>query len=127
MMREYRTAAGRHQIFYDPIEIDNIMSGELTKAGLMPVASVKDVAVDVERFVEGYLGVVLDQHADMEDDVLGITHFVPGAAPRIEINRSLTGSALDSDDATAGMVGRWRATVAHEARTRLAAPPSVRR
>ena len=114
-MREYRTATGRRQVFYEPAEIDNIMSDELTKAGLMPDASVEDVAVDVERFVEGHLGVALDQHADLEDDVLGITRFVPGAAPRIEINRSLTGSALDSDDTTPGMIGRWRATVAHEA------------
>jgi Zn-dependent peptidase ImmA (M78 family) len=31
------------------------------------------------------------------------------------INRNLTGAAMDDDDAAPGVVGRWRATMGHEA------------
>jgi hypothetical protein len=81
----------------------------------LPDPTKDDVSVDIERFVERHLRVRLDQHAELDDNILGVTHFTPGRPPRTEINRDLTGSALEEEDATPGMIGRWRATVAHEA------------
>ena len=92
-----------------------MMLDELRRANLLPDPSRKDLSVDVEAFVETHLRLPLDLGAELEADVLGVTEFVPGQSPKISINRDLTGSALDSEDATPGLVGRWRATVAHEA------------
>lgn len=113
-MKEYRSPGGERKIWYEKTEIDDIMVDTLEKAGLLPDASSDDLTVDVESLVEQHLGLSFDQHAELDDDVLGITHFVPGEKPRIEINRNLTGAALDNEDAVLGMIGRWRATVAHE-------------
>ena len=113
-MKEYQPPGSERRLWYEPSDIDRIMADELEKAGLLPDASNDDVTVDVERLVERHLGLPFDQHAELEEGVLGGTHFVPGKKPRIEINRDLTGTALDDEDATPGMVGRWRATVAHE-------------
>ena len=35
--------------------------------------------------------------------------------PKVSINKDLTGAALDDDETQPGILGRWRATVAHEA------------
>ncbi|HNP62451.1 MAG TPA: ImmA/IrrE family metallo-endopeptidase [Woeseiaceae bacterium] len=91
------------------------MTTELVRAKLLPHAEDDDLTVDIEAFVENHLGLPLDQYAELEPDVLGVTDFVPNERPRVSISRDLTGSALDEDDATPGLVGRWRATVAHEA------------
>jgi len=56
----------------------------------------------------------LDQYADLPTDVLGLTRFTPGKPPVVSINAELTGP-VDSDAATPGQLGRWRATLAHEA------------
>jgi hypothetical protein len=90
-----------------------MMEDELRKAGLLPSASTP--TVDLEAFLEQHLRVTLDQHADLPADVLGLTEFNPGKSPHVAINRDLTGSAIDDDGATPGLVGRWRATLAHEA------------
>jgi hypothetical protein len=92
-----------------------MMVEELIRAKMLPDAKADIVEVDVERFVERHLKVPLDQHAPLEGHVLGVTRFEAGKPPKIEINSDLTGSALDEEDATPGLVGRWRATVAHEA------------
>jgi hypothetical protein len=47
--------------------------------------------------------------------ILGVTEFIAGEQPLIRINQDLTGSALDEDETPSGILGRWRATLAHEA------------
>jgi hypothetical protein len=112
-VRKYRAADGGERAWFDPGEIDRIMEVELNKALLLPSAA--SPSVDVERFIERHLGARLDQHADLEPAVLGLTEFFDGDRPKISINKSLTGSALDDGETSAGMLGRWRATLAHEA------------
>ena len=114
-MKEYRGPNGDRRLWYDPAEIDEIMVDELVRAGLLPDTNQDDLCVDIEGFVETYLRLPFDLSAQLDADVLGVTDFVPGTQPKISINRDLTGSALDEEDATPGLVGRWRATVAHEA------------
>ena len=112
-MKWYRGPQGDQRIWLEPAEIELTAEDELKKADLLPTAD--NPVTDLERFVEGYLDATLDQYADLEPDVLGLTHFDTGKRPAISLNRDLTGSALDSEDARPGLVGRWRATLAHEA------------
>lgn len=114
-MKEYRGPAGDRRLWFDPGEIDDMMVDELRRARLLPDPAQEDISVDVEAFIEGYLRLPFDLSAELAPEVLGVTDFVPGREPKISINRDLTGSALDQEDATPGLVGRWRATVAHEA------------
>ncbi len=90
-----------------------MMEEELRKAEMMPTP--ESPAVNMEAFLESYLNVILDQHADLPADILGLTEFYPERPPRVAINRDLTGSAIDDDDSAPGLLGRWRATLAHEA------------
>jgi hypothetical protein len=91
-----------------------MMEEELRRADLMPTPEIP--AVNIEAFLEIHLAVMLDQHAHLPDDILGLTEFYPERPPRVAINHDLTGSAMDDDDDSApGLVGRWRATLAHEA------------
>jgi hypothetical protein len=55
----------------------------------------------------------MDQHADLDAKVLGITEFYIDGPPKILINRDLSG-AIDDDETPPGVRGRWRATMAHE-------------
>lgn len=87
------------------------MDDEARKAGLTPTAD--QPAVKVEAFLERHLGAALDQHAKLPIDVLGQTVFEPGLPVRVEINADLTG-AID-DGGGLSDIGRWRATLAHEA------------
>ena len=111
-MKWYRTPDGEQRLWFDPDELELMMEDELRKAGLYP--TLDSPVTDLERFIEGHLHASLDQYSDLESSVLGVTEFAPGAAPRIAINRDLTGSALDGEDGL-GTLGRWRATLAHEA------------
>ncbi len=108
----YRGRDGGQRIWLQPADIENMMEDQLRKAGLMPTE--ERPVVDVEAFIERHLKARLDQHADLEADVLGLTEFATGRAPAVAINRDLTG-AVDDDDSDIGVVGRWRATLAHEA------------
>jgi hypothetical protein len=90
-----------------------MMEDELRRADLLPTPDAP--SVDIEAFLERYLKVSLDQHADLAADILGLTEFFPGRPPRVAINRDLTGSAIDEDESAPGLLGRWRATLAHEA------------
>lgn len=56
----------------------------------------------------------LDLYADLPSDVLGLTVFAPKRKPRVQINGALT-CAQDEGGAGIGVIGRWRATLAHEA------------
>lgn len=104
---------GKLRLWLDVDDIEAIMESELRKAGLFPTPL--NPVVDLETFIEKYLGVSLDQYAELEPSVLGQTEFYPNRPPRVLINRDLTGAAMDEDDTPAGVLGRWRATLAHEA------------
>lgn len=112
-MNWYRAPDGSERIWFDVGEIEGIAEGELRKAALLP--TLEAPSVDIERFIEGHLSVRLDQYADLDPDVLGVTQYRPGLPPEIRINRDLTNTALDTDEGTPGLRGRWRATLAHEA------------
>ena len=113
MMRQYRGPKGEERLWFEPSEIERMMASELHRAGLMPTAAAP--VVDLEAFVERHLKVTLDQYAVLGASVLGVTEFFEGKSPRISINKDLTGSALDEDESPPGRLGRWRATLAHEA------------
>lgn len=112
-MKRYRHKDGDERIWITPTEIEDLMSDELTKAGLMP--KVDDPVVDLETFVEQHLKAEFDSYATLDATVLGETEFRVGARPKVSINKDLTGAALDDDETQPGILGRWRATVAHEA------------
>ena len=112
-MREYLSADGEKRLWYDPEEIEGIVEDELRRAKLLPTVS--NPVADLGTFVEGYLKCPLDQYRPLPIEVLGMTEFERGGRPKISINRDLTGSALDDGDAPQGLIGRWRATLAHEA------------
>lgn len=112
-MRMYRGPEGDERIWFETDEIEQMMEDELHRAGLWLTTHAE--AVDVEAFIEDHLGASLDQYADLEPSVLGLTEFRRDAAPTVRINRNLTGSAMDDDWCPPGIQGRWRATLAHEA------------
>lgn len=112
-MKRYRAPDGSLRIWYRPQEIESIAEEELRRAGLMP--GLPATAVDVEQLVEDHLQAELDQYAPLPRDVLGVTEFRSGLPPRVLINRALTEAAFESPDPPPGVLGRWRATVAHEA------------
>jgi hypothetical protein len=112
-MRQYRGAGGEERIWFEPSEIERMMATELQRAGLMPTDAAP--VVNLDAFIERHLKVTLDPYADLESSVLGVTEFFEGKPPRVSINKDLTGSALDEDESPPGRLGRWRATVAHEA------------
>jgi hypothetical protein len=111
-MEWYRGVEGDQRIWYEPQDIERIMSDELRKSGQR--LTVENPAPDLERFVEAHLRVTLDQYADLPESVLGLTEFVVGRRPSMKINATLT-EAAEALPANPGMRGRWRATIAHEA------------
>lgn len=108
-MKRFRDASGA-RVWYEAAEIERITAGALRSAGLMPRSDAP--AVDIETFVEMHLGAVVDYAGDLPDAVLGYTEFVQ--PPRIVVSRRLTDLAT-ATDASLGLRGRWRATLAHEA------------
>jgi hypothetical protein len=112
-VRYYRGPEGDQRIWFDEPEIEDIAEDELMKAGLLPTP--ESPVTDLERFVESHLGARLDQYAELDAGILGLTEFLPARPPSISINKDLTGSALDDEDPLPGLRGRWRATLAHEA------------
>jgi hypothetical protein len=88
-----------------------MMEDALRKSDSFPAQD--NPIVDIERFIQS-LQVRMDQYAQLDDDVLGLTEFYEDKPPKIFINRDLTG-AIDDDDTPPGIRGRWRATMAHEA------------
>ncbi|GJJ23683.1 MULTISPECIES: ImmA/IrrE family metallo-endopeptidase [Mycobacteriaceae] len=111
-MQWYSGPEGDQRIWYEPEDIEEIATEQLRRAGLTPTLS--DPVTDVERFIEGFLRAELDLYADLPAGVLGLTQFSVRGAPKVSIDSSLT-EARDADGATMGAVGRWRATLAHEA------------
>ena len=111
-MKEYRSAAGERRLWFEEDEIEWIMEDELRKASLFPCLA--DPVVDMESLLEIHLGVKLDVHAVLDEDVLGVTEFLGGKRPLVSINKDLT-SRAETEEAPSGILGRWRATMAHEA------------
>lgn len=111
-MKEYRSATGERRLWFEEDEIEWMMEDELRKAGLVPTLA--DPVVDLESLLEIHLGVKLDIHAVLDDEVLGVTDFVGGKKPLVSINKALT-SRAETEEAPSGILGRWRATMAHEA------------
>ncbi len=111
-MKNYRSATGERRLWFDEGEIEWMMEDELRKASLFPCPS--DPIVDLESLLEIHLGVKLDIHAVLEDDVLGVTEFMGGKKPLVSINKALT-SRAETEESPSGILGRWRATMAHEA------------
>ena len=70
--------------------------------------------MNLERLIEIHLNAKLDQYAELPDDVLGLTHFQSRQRIHISISKELTESA-EVPSPRPGVVGRWRATMAHEA------------
>ena len=112
-MRRYRAKDGRQCLWYGDDEIEEITFSALRATGLVP--SPDSPSMDIETFVDAHLGVGLEQYAELDPEVLGVTEFIAGERPRIRINQDLTNSALDEDETPLGILGRWRATLAHEA------------
>ena len=111
-MKEYRSSTGERRLWFEENEIEWMMEDELRKAGLFPCLA--DSVVDLESLLEIQFGVKLDLHAVLDDDVLGVTHFLSGKKPLVSINKDLTSQA-ETGEAPSGIFGRWRATMAHEA------------
>lgn len=110
-MQWYYGPEGDQRIWYESDEIETIAEDELRRAGLMP--SPDDPVTDLERLIEGHLKAQLDQYAQLPDGVLGLTRF--GARrPVVSISSALT-EAAEEESPLPGKVGRWRATLAHEA------------
>jgi hypothetical protein len=111
-MRYYRDRWGAQQLYFKDGEIDEIAEDQLRIGGFLPPADAG--RVDIEGFVERHLGAHLDVGAELEPDILGTTELRPGEAPVVLVNRQLTDAAFEVDEFS-GTLGRWRATVAHEA------------
>jgi hypothetical protein len=107
----YRRRDGTERIWLSTTDIEIMMEEELRKADLYPLEG--RPAVDIEGFIQS-LEVRMDQYAELDTSVLGLTEFYADGPPKILINRDLTG-AIDDDETPAGIRGRWRATMAHEA------------
>lgn len=101
---------GRRRLWYEPHEIETLGEALLSDAGLLP--TIDAPRVDVESLLEQHLRAEVDYGATTPPGVLGYTVF--GEPVRVSIDRRLTDRAT-VDGATAGDIGRWRATLAHEA------------
>ena len=67
----YRHRSGSERLWFTPQDVEILMEAELHRAGLYPTR--EKPLVDLERFVARHLGVALDQHANLEPEVLGLT------------------------------------------------------
>ena len=109
-MKILADARGHRRLWYEVSEIEQITSDALKGANLWPERETG--AIDVERLLEVHLGANVDYAGDLDRTTLGYTVFeVP---PLVVVNRKLTDMA-SSPTASLGLLGRWRATLAHEA------------
>ena len=111
-MKEYRSPGGERRLWFEPNEIEEIVADELKGSGMFPDSL--DPVVDLEVFLETGLGVKLDLYARLDSEVLGVTEFIRNERPLVSISSELT-EAADSTGGPPGALGRWRATLAHEA------------
>ena len=111
-MKDYRSPNGERRLWFEDNEIEEVMTDELQRCGMFPSASAP--VVDLEAFLELHLRVKLDLYSDLGPNLLGVSRFVTGRRPIVEISRGLTAQAHEGI-APGGNLGRWRATLAHEA------------
>ncbi len=111
-MRDYRSPDGERRLWFEGNEIEEIMVDELERSGMMPSATAP--VVDLEAFLELHLGVKLDLYSELGPSLLGVSGFATGLRPIVKISRALTAQAHERW-APGGIIGRWRATLAHEA------------
>ena len=111
-MKDYRSPNGERRLWFEDNEIEEVMTDELQRCGMFPSASAP--VVDLEAFLELHLRVKLDLYSDLGPNLLGVSRFVTGRRPIVEISRGLTAQAHEGT-APGGNLGRWRATLAHEA------------
>jgi hypothetical protein len=112
-MSRYSRTGGSQRLWFKPGEIDEIMEHELAKANLMPTTV--ECSIDIETFLERHLKVQFDPYAPLPPEILGLTQFRSRQRPHVQINKDLTSTALDDEDRPDWLLGRWRATLAHEA------------
>ncbi len=101
---------GRRRTWYEIAEIEALAASTLADAGLWPALG--SCEIDIESLVETHLGAAVDYSADLEPTILGYTSFE--TPPRVVVNRVLT-IAASREGASLAAIGRWRATIAHEA------------
>lgn len=101
---------GRRRLWYDQRDIEALAERTLAEAGLLPVLPACEV--DVEALIEMHLGAIVDYGASLDPPVLGFTMF--STPVRVSVSRQLT-EAATRRDARLSDLGRWRATIAHEA------------
>ena len=111
-MKDYRSPNGERRLWFEDNEIEEIMADELERSGMMPSATAP--VVDMEAFLELHLRAKLDLYSELNPHLLGVSGFATGLRPIIKINRTLTVQAHERL-APRGILGRWRATLAHEA------------
>lgn len=108
-MTRWQDAAGG-RIWWDPDDIDALGEDQLMRAGMYPYMD--NPFVDIERFIEQYLGAELDQFADVGSRLYGQTEFFVARPPLIQISRSLSEQAEDEKGSARFVV---RSTMGHEA------------
>ncbi|RFA06867.1 hypothetical protein B7R21_18080 [Subtercola boreus] len=106
------TKDGELRLWIDDAEIERICDATLRKADMMPTMT--SPVTDLEAFIESHLGADLDQFADLEDGILGASSFYPDGNVQIQISQTVTNAADEKAHST-GSLGRFRATLAHEA------------
>lgn len=111
-MNRYRDADGRLRLWYSDAEIERRALRCLEAAGQ---PSGPEPVVDIEFVIEEQLRTRLDQYAALPPEVLGVTDFVSGERPLVRVNAELSRRARDIESPAHSTVGRWRATLAHEA------------
>ena len=111
-MKDYRSPNGERRLWFEDNEIEDIMADELERSGMMPSATTP--VVDLEAFLELHLRVKLDLYSQLAPNLLGVSGFASGLQPIVKISRALTVQAHERS-ALGGIIGRWRATLAHEA------------
>lgn len=109
-MRTITEPTGATRLWYEAIEIEQITAQALRDASLWP--DDRGSAIDIEQLLEVHMSVAIDYGAPLDAAVLGYTAFE--SPIRVVINRVLT-EAAHRPGAGRAAVGRWRATLAHEA------------
>ena len=86
-MNRYRHRDGDDRIWITPNEMEDLISAELIKAGLVPELS--DPVVDLATFVEQHLKAEFDSYAPLDFSVLGETEFRVGARQKVSIRATI--------------------------------------
>lgn len=108
-------------LYYSNMEIEERMEAALRRSGLIPTLEAPVTPLD--RFIEQYLGVVLDEWAELDADLMGQADFTDRPI-RISINRRLTEEA-DHPGCHPGLKGRRREPLRGRATSNKTLPPTL--